>query len=133
MPYQLRGPVAGLTVRHFHQTVSRLYRELMSAILSDAGPDPLTSNCHWEIILRSESPIIYSDFQDGWNRFSYQLNCQLPDSHATFDFRLNGSTQGLITLYHDPTGHYVLNFQQNNTFEHPYYAGISWEDPPCTN
>ena len=133
MSYQLRGLADGLVVKHFYQIVSQLYQGLTSAILSDAGPDPLAPDCHWEIILRAESPTIYSDFQDGWNRFCQQLSCQLPNSHATFDFRLNGCTQGLITLYHDPTGHYVLNFQQNNTFEHPYYAGISWEDLPCTN
>ena len=133
MPYQLRGLATGLVVKHFYQIVSQLYQGLTSAILSDAGPDPLAPDCHWEIILRAESPDICSDFQDGWNRFCQQLSCQLPNSHATFDFRLNGSTQGLITLYHDPTGHYVLNFQQNNTFEHPYYAGVSWEDLPFTN
>ena len=133
MPYQLKGLATGLVVKHFYPIVSQLYQGLISAILSDVGPDPLSSDCHWEIILRSESPTIYSDFHDGWNRFCQQLSCQLPDSHATFDFRLNGYTQGLITLYHDPMGHYVLNFQQNNSFDHPYYAGISWEDLPCTN
>lgn len=49
MPYQLRGLADGLVVKHFYQTVSRLYRDLMSAILSDAGPDPLSSDCHGKL------------------------------------------------------------------------------------